>query len=242
MITLRHGIIDQKIASVAATYPTDGLLARYALDNNLEDSYGPYSDLVSVSTPAEWEYGTGKVNQDFKTNYVSGLYNGKKVIQNTTDASVYKLCHGTGKNWGISFWAKVTDSALSLGYGLVFQNTVDGHSNPKFGWYNPGTPQFIGFGDDGVGYWFFVNEDYRDSQWHHYAIYANDSSTVCYIDNTYKTAAARKNITLTINATGIGGIIGIGQQLPGEIDQIYLYNRALTVNDIAQLYNDGNGV
>jgi len=247
MIILRHGILEQEIQVATPptpSYPTDGLLARYDFNDTLNDTYGSFNGWESQATPAEWSYGeSGVINKDFKTNVTTGWSSGgaqpKKCLKNVTDASLYGMVNGTGKEWAVSFWAKITTAGMTLGYGVTW-NDSPSTEKIKVGWYNPGTPRLIVYGASGeiIGY----NNDYRDSSWHNYVLNMDATNIKLYVDTAEVASGSRVNLT-GADICGIGAnAVATDQILMGEIDLVYFYNKAISTGDITQLYNGGSGI
>ncbi|MFZ1626983.1 MAG: LamG domain-containing protein [Candidatus Moraniibacteriota bacterium] len=97
----------------------------------------------------------------------------------------------------------------------------------------------IGFIYNSVG-WRVFDSGYKlpDTQWHHVAVTFNYSNTqlLFYVDGllvSTKTIVA--NLTTNTNALNIGMDVN-NKYFSGSIDEVRIYNRALSVDEVSQLY------
>jgi hypothetical protein len=243
---LRTNFFYSTYKKTGADYPKDGLISRYTFDDSLNDTYGSNNGWTSLATPAEWAYETGKINQAFATKATSNATNTKKTIRNNSNINIYKI--GEGYNtFSISLWFKVTNASQDHAY--IFST----NSTTTFGnLFLMGGPSWKPGSVDG-GLWFetFSGKrihsavDYRDNQWHHAVATYDDSFQRFYVDNVERGTAlsrsSRGSVGTTTNAQ-IGADLYGSWPLNGLVDLLYFYNRALTTDEISQLYNNGDGV
>ncbi|MBI5529886.1 MAG: hypothetical protein HY918_00085 [Candidatus Doudnabacteria bacterium] len=79
------------------------------------------------------------------------------------------------------------------------------------------------------------------NSWHNYATVMSASSTTVYVDGVKVFTGAGLPTTAIGGTTGIGGWGGTGN-LDGTLDEIRVYNRALSATEILDIYNDtGSG-
>ena len=109
--------------------------------------------------------------------------------------------------------------------------------------------------DNGRLCWSVKNSRYRyiedkagicDNNWHHIiATYSKIAEEMkLYVDNVLKTGGAGAGTFITIPNTAQDlriGVGGSGAYLTGSIDDVRIYNKALTPDEIAKIYNEGNG-
>jgi len=92
--------------------------------------------------------------------------------------------------------------------------------------------------DNGEGC--YANEQMtNDSLWHHYAIVWDDVDCIMYEDgiNVSTTLFGVQDNNATFSRIGDAGGIEL---FNGTVEEIYIYNRALSDNEILNQYNDGN--
>jgi len=213
-------------------YPTSGLLARWALEDNLKDSYGSYNLSVS-GTEA---YTTGKVGKAFNNNNSGFPY--------INDASLYSSAWAGTHAFTMSAWFKTTANGDSI---LVSR----GANNFKYmiimATYGSGIDSkfyiarlWMGIQQNAIE----VNVPYLDDGNWHFGVYRYSGSILDgFIDGdfttTLSTSMSMNESEFRIGGANSSGVSGIWN---GAIDQVYIYNRALTNEEIEQLYNNGSGV
>ena len=104
---------------------------------------------------------------------------------------------------------------------------------------------FIGDSDGELTLTFNDVTGFFDGAWHHIVInFDRDGNATPYLDNVIKTgisiAAIQGSISNEIELI-IGAYLGYGDKFTGSLDDIRLYKRLLTTEEIALLYNQGNG-
>lgn len=143
----------------------------------------------------------------------------------------------------ISIWAKWTSVGTSTSniQALVDNN----HSSPSQGFIiqdRPDLGKVLTFGVlrsvNGVSSTFIVG----DGTWHHIVCTNDGSTSTIYIDGRYNNAAAEVGglVGLQPNVT-IGRWQGGTRYLNGSVSNVLFYNRALTADEVAQLYHAEKG-
>lgn len=91
--------------------------------------------------------------------------------------------------------------------------------------------------------------DYDDGEWHHYVAVLEGtkvSDIDLYIDGALQTPTSTDNPNGVVDTTDshlfIGSDINTSSLFTGIVDQFLVYNRALTSDEVSNLYNDGNGI
>ncbi len=214
---------------------TDNLLAYYELENT-DDSHGD-NDLTNVNSVA---FNTGKIGNaaDFSST------NSNKILHKNSNLGI------TGGNITLSAWVKI---ATQPGID-EFQTIVRQSENTNKTHYNIGYHRLGGT----YGLWFARSKNgvadepiYVDGQlttdtWYHVAL-TYDGTTLRSYKNTVS-----ENRLASGNGTGSNpNYITIGAHynvdinyffpLKGLIDEVGIWSRALTVDEITALYNGGNG-
>jgi hypothetical protein len=81
-----------------------------------------------------------------------------------------------------------------------------------------------------------------DGKWHHVAYTRNGSTRVFYVDGAAITSISNTNTIPSLTAAlndNIGQLTGGGQQFTGTIDDVRIYNRALSSSEVQALYRMG---
>ncbi|NOX26204.1 MAG: LamG domain-containing protein [Deltaproteobacteria bacterium] len=134
-----------------------------------------------------------------------------------------------GASWTIAAWFRWPLAGTGTGWWTLTRGTQDhqilvNRSSNLLGTYdNHGT----GFHSSGF------NMSTLSSGWHHLAAVGHDSQTDFYIDGSKVGTASYKSTT---DIKTLGNYIG-GNQNWGEFDELMVWNRALTADDITTVYN-----
>jgi hypothetical protein len=208
--------------------PTSGLVGHWKLDDG------------TGSTSAADASGSGNTgaltNMDAGTDWVTGLIGGALAFDGTDDAvsignaASVQLTTGT-----LAGWIKTADAGSSYrgivvkqhAYGMYLKDNV-------FMTYDFGTDT-----DPSTGV------TLADNAWHHVAMTftsAGTNGTVLYLDGVPR-------LTTTITVNNQTGTLNVGcsvstcaeQWFSGLIDDVRLYDRALSQEEIDALYNGGAG-
>lgn len=204
------------------SYPTDGLIARYTLEDDLTDTTGNYNGSGSIT------YGTGKIGK-------CGVWTTSKNVINTTIPATF--FDGNDK-WTVCMWFKSTSPNNYLAFMSNFNGTAANRTCLYYVYGNINVTRGV---KESNG-----SNDYGDGNWHMLLAYYDGSNYKCEIDNGDETVTLADTNTLTttgITSMGIANRPDEGEsQFVGSIDQVYFYNKVLDSNEKAQLWNNGNGV
>ena len=212
-------------------YPTNGLLARWMFNGDLTDSYNSfdltYVDLGSASP----SYTTGHVSaQAISFNMDGGAYQ--------SDASIV----GTFTTWKPSttaWWQKVL-----LPYGdwanisFEISRSYDSDQDMRC---NNGT---TGGGTGTISRkWYSLITHALPSTWNHYVLRVSTGS-ICdvFINNILVGTIPYATISSPTRLGWGYRVEASGSKFKGYINAAYVYNRAISDDEVAQLYNNGNGV
>ncbi|PIR87248.1 MAG: hypothetical protein COU11_01430, partial [Candidatus Harrisonbacteria bacterium CG10_big_fil_rev_8_21_14_0_10_49_15] len=211
---------------------TDGLVAYHTFD-------GPYLT-TSASTDLSGNGNTGTITGSVtpttgilgQAAYFEGSFN--NYLQMSSDSSLDIL----GGAFSVSVWAKWNDtdggkaiynSASSTTGFLLTTDSVTGAGYLTYAYASSGTPSNIPqLYTCGAG-------TYNDNQWHHIAFTrASDDTQTLYVDGTSITCLYDDGLGSATNGYYIGYGLGDWQ---GGIDEFRVYNRALSTDEVTQLYN-----
>ena len=202
---------------------TDDLVSYYKLDETsgtlvidaTGNSNGTYQGTYTLGNEGIINYSFTSANADNVNNRIN--------IANRFNGLV---------NWSISMWAKATAyTFVTTDAGLYWNN------NTKNNCYIRSAYLTCDFGNNKD-----INTSYNwtDYDWHHVVVTKNGTAVKVYVDgtNTYS-----GSFTYTIGDYNM--YFGTGDYhsfRDGKIDEIGLWSRALTSNEITELYNSGNGL
>jgi len=205
---------------------TTGLISYWNLQGNSIDLYGPNN-----GTDTSISYGTtyGKVGQ-------GALFGAASKIDAGAPSS---MNFGTG-SVSLAAWVKLTSTAQS---GFVTKRS-NGGSGPEMG-FAGGAIQYNyadGLGTNGV--FTTQSKQVNDGAWHFVVAVWNRAGSVLqlYTDGVTDGSTALSTTTGTDTAHLI---IGYGYYmvgtLNGDIDEVGVWSKALSANEITDLYNGGAG-
>jgi hypothetical protein len=99
-------------------------------------------------------------------------------------------------------------------------------------------------GSAGSAYNVFSTNSYTDGNWHHFVFtYDGNSATksICYIDGS-RDASMDWTYDLLTQSISNGNVIGQidlgGRAYTGKLDQVRIFDRAITANEVEKLYNE----
>ena len=155
---------------------------------------------------------------------------------------------GSGASFSIEFWMK-TDTASSCNGNEVIIGRDDSSTNLHWWvgcWDSTGVAAFRLNDKNGTSTLAFGSSDITDGKWHHVVAMRNatTSENSIYVDGKLEGSA---NITYSSGFDSATASLNIGwlnlddfYHFAGKIDEIALYSRALTENEIMQHYFDGS--
>ncbi|MEK7263930.1 MAG: FG-GAP-like repeat-containing protein [Bacteroidota bacterium] len=204
---------------------SNGLVASYPFNNNANDESGNGNNgTVNGATITTDRFGNANSSYHFNgvDNYIQ--------VDNLPMMNIYLT---------YSAWIKIDLGSTQGGnfgsYGLL--NNVC-CSTWDFG-YNPSAPYFAIW--DEINNEWYVNSPYSSS-WQHAVFVYNNNTRALYLNGTF---ISSQTIT-PLTSTGTNKYFRIGihtssmtQQFLGNIDDIRIYNRALSAGEIDSLYREG---
>jgi len=171
------------------------------------------------------------------------LLDGVNDFANTGNAAGLFTAQGT-----ISAWVKTnSDTAQTIfstnnGFGIVIGNGSTGFLNNEL---------IIVFGSNGnrIGYTTATRTELIDNKWHHVVVSGNGSVYTIWLDGVSKTVTIGQNGGYGWTSMGgssasdIGwlGFSGLGYFMNGSVDDLRVYNRVLSGEEINVLYDAGQG-
>jgi hypothetical protein len=191
-----------------------------------------HGTLTNMDPASDWVVNGGKLALDFDgsndhvTTTCPGVITRGRAVSVWFRTSV--VLSSVGQYAGIVRWGTATSFPADAGKDFAVQFGNDAN----FGSTGFGVSQY----GDGIGV-----TGFNDGRWHHGYIDSVGSLYSIYVDGVFRTSK-----TMTTNATA--GTVTIGRNtyggveyFPGQLDDIRIYNRALTAGEVRQLYNVGRG-
>jgi|GEM_PF-1758802 len=142
-----------------------------------------------------------------------------------------------GDSFSISLWFKMQNNNAG-DLEIFFRKPGNATVGFNFGVYDLNSPLF--FDNLGVSLWDNdwnqeVDVQWENTDWHHLVVTVDSSNTIrLYRDGVLRNTVENSN--LTIGDQG-GSEYLIGESFVGHLDDLRVYKRALTPNDIHELYN-----
>lgn len=236
MIPLTHGIVDSKKRKVvipSSPYPLSGLISRYTFDSTLDDS-GPDSLNLSIFAGSE-DYVDGVTGPSIKAIDLES--NSFSASLGTSTAF-----HGTNSS-SICFWGHCHGSNGSGMKIVILQETVASPAIPNLAWgidYDASPDVFRIARRNSSNQGGFANTTGGPvASWHHFIMTYDGSEILLWKDN----GVLAIDYTPTQDLGSDIDTLMINNQSASYTDlwmqNLYLYDRVLTSNERAQLYNSG---
>ena len=146
------------------------------------------------------------------------------------------LDFGAGQDFAVSFWMR-TSSATAAMILIRKQETSD---FPGWQLYLDAGRIRLLFRATALINSLFSATDYRDGAWHHVAVvFDRDANAICYVDG-----AAIGAITISAQSGDLSNAQSLrvphfAAGLNGSMDEVRIYNRAITTDEVKQLYRMG---
>jgi hypothetical protein len=202
----------------------------------LDESSGNASDSVGSNTLTNNNsatYSTGKIGNG--VNFVAAS---SQSLSHVDDASFTP----TTMTW--SFWVKVTSTPSSnTGYGLIDKrDNTSGTNGYQIQYYNnAGTPYINLQSKGGTGYNWTYNITLTTGTWYHFTfVMSNGAAPVGYVNGILVTPTSSASGSTSNFATPLYfGRRSDGSYLNGSMDEVGFWSRALTADEVSQIFNSG---
>lgn len=208
-------------------FPSTGLTHYYKLDSNFNDGVGSNNG-TDTNSPT---YTTGKVSNAFTCVASSSQYS---LVSSTG-------LFGTTNTYTFNVWVKLSSTSGNQAFAMNFASS----SNPLF-YLAGGVVTHSKASVSDLNYtWTGI-----DTGWHMWTFVGDGSGMRTYLDGNSTPVASNANtgaLTDPGSSTPFGGYksggsLQAGWYLDGQLDEIGIWNVALSTADIATLYNSGSGI
>jgi hypothetical protein len=203
------------LTAYSQNFLTNGLVAWYPFNGNANDATG-YGNNLTVNGPV------------LSTNQ-SGLANSSYIFNNNTITGIVTNCPVSASDRTLSVWINTTDP----GSGGNLATWGIESTGQRFGLCVHGSrPYFVGSNSDLQG-----THTVADGLWHLIVATYSSGTLTLYVDGQPDSSTG-----LALNTVGnrlvLGADTGGGAAFYlGLADDVRIYNRALTTNEVNQLYN-----
>lgn len=213
------------VLNINSQIPTDSLIGYWPFNGNTIDESGNGND-GTVYGAALTVDRFGNVNSaysfDGTNDYISA--NSEVPISNQARS--------------ISVWFNTTSSSGSNGWYVNTLTSWGAPSNNNLCAVSVYKAKLM-FGAFGSSYDVYTEQIVNDSIWHHTVITYDGSILKLFLD-TVEVASESRNLNTDSSSFYIGRRVGQDNQfMDGLIDDIRIYNRALTSEEVVLLFNEG---
>ncbi len=215
-----------KVINVTATaFPTEGLVAYYPFNGNANDESGnEHHGTVSGAILTSDRFGNPKAAYDFDGSN-----------DNISSSPTLPI---SNEPRSISVWFNTTSSSGGNGWNV----------NSIVSWGSPSNNRLCAvqvyvkslmFGGFGTSYDVRSGNIVNDGKWHHVAVTYDGLILKIFLDNV-EVASANRKLNTSNSRFYIGRRAGQGNQfMDGSVDDVRIYNRAITIGEIKQLFQEG---
>lgn len=210
--------------------PRDGLIAEYLFEGNTKDTSITKNDGKIVGNA---RFVNGKIGKSLSVNYTGDYV----IVPNNPNYSFIN------SSYSISLWIKVKDWNKEWG-GWIISNLKAFDNNNGWSIYirgnknsNSGSLVFNSYTSGSIK----SNKDITNNKWTHLVIIGDriTKEQTIYINGSLQAKEQLVTFNPTKHPLVFGYHYGIGdREIDGEIDQIRMYNKALTVKEVDALYNE----
>jgi alpha-L-fucosidase len=206
--------------------PANGLVAYYPFNGNAGDSSGNGNNGTANGGAS---YVTGKVGQAISLDGVNGYVS-------VNDSSTLEMT-----NFTVAMWVNLTNLPSTNQYFALAVKTVsDMNENYELlvGYPNPGSVHFPFKWTDGTRVTDSSGTQLTAGVWTHVVLTYDGTSAKVYIDGTLNTTKTYSKTPAVNNGQLlIGNEAGMSRYTKGKIDEVRIYNRALSQSEVTSVYN-----
>lgn len=184
----------------------------------------------------------GNTLTNYDVDYVSGkINNGADMAISSLDGGNQPSLNFGAEDFAISLWfktsvdgdatlvSKISDDSVTGGYAIRLRpSDTIWVLQPNLA---AGTPVSVAF-------------NYSTNTWHHLVLSRNGTTLKAYIDGSQVSSTTDSTIIASNQSFKIGRLspAGYSSHFDGIIDEVGVWNRALTAGEVTSLYNSGSGL
>ena len=215
----------------AQSFITNGLVAYYPFAGNVNDLTGNGNNGTN--------FGAALTTNRFGLSNSAYYFNGSSYIGFGSVISNYAVMT-------ISSWFQTTNFAANKENGIVMKKRQDSGIGARLGVF--GTKCDAGFNDTLNNIAVFSSSNIASNLWHQAIFVNNGTNITLYLDGILVGQTPTPyNLKASGAVSGMPLIIGndpsgANRFFTGAIDDVRIYNRALTSSEVAQLYANESGI
>lgn len=203
--------------------PASGLVAWWGFTGNAADTSGNNNNLIVNGATLTTDR-NGNPNAAYSFNGINNYLTKNSLSYNFSQSDSYS----------VSFWIKKADNAS--GVAMMSGSST----NNNFIWLLQYDATKIIYGTNKQGQaWTWLNGPAYSTEWEHYVAVYNNQSMQLYKNGI--SVGTTSNIYTSVLSAAlpfyIGSAIGPSGYINGSIDDVGIWNRALTPTEVTQLYN-----
>lgn len=220
---------------------TDNLVSYWKLDEtsgNASDSVGS-NTLTNNNTVA---YNTGKINNGAD----GGSSNTDKCLTRDGNTPVGISYSQFATAWTLSLWVKETTQGANKVFAGMQVRSGSTQRRNLFLNSNSGVLRVNVF--DGSGNTYNTSQTFNTDTWYHVILTYGGSTIKVYVNNSEVLSQARTFSAQTDTQAGGFGLLcdrqngGSFNHFSGLVDEVGLWSRVITSNEVSELYNGGEGL
>ena len=210
-------IVNSSPVFVSPSFLTNGLIAYYQFNGNANDESGNGNTLTNHGALLSTDrFGASNRCFYFASNTLSGPVAG--------------IPAGNSPRT-LSLWLETTNHLNNNGDAIEWGLDGLANSSRRFGFtVSHGKPYFCGSFNDLSG-----NSFIADGNWHHVVITYTNSTVTMFVDGQFD-VSGMKTLNTASTQLVLGDDVSVNYYYNGCLDDIRIYNRALSSNEVAQLY------
>lgn len=206
--------------SLSPLFNTQGLVGYWTFNEGSGTTVGDQSGNGNTGT---WN-GSGSHWGSGKVDAYAGQFNGSSDYVQVSDSSSLDPASGIT----IAAWVKPT----SGGWRYIISKNLDSQYMFRFDYTAPAALQFV-VNSGAPGDWFISQSRFQtNGTWYHVVGTYTNGSIRIYRDGVLDISRSKSGSIANTNAS-----LTIGNGFPGSIDDIRIYNRALSAAEVSAIYN-----
>ncbi len=231
ILVLLMGIVLTGLVIADITTDCSDVVALYHFDGNADDSSWNGNDGNPIGTT----FDSGKLGQ-------GAVFDGSNTMINISNSN--SLNFGSN-DFTVSFWTK--SSSELTGFKTLIGKNNETYYIQDTGWVIvqrdlSGDKFAIQVADNSGTSRGVTSSVFDETLWHHIVSVISSSGIFLYVDGNLEGQTPSVGNADTDRELTIGNSYNLVQDFMGDIDEVIIYDRALSQSEISELYNSGTGV